>query len=255
MVVSPSFTSFLLHSKLNPLYARRSMKLCATNLKRAYPGRGVCCIYHYDSFLPASIYSDEALKVLTSEASPGMKKPGPPTVISCAGDEAAYGCAVFLTTAGEQRVKAGPEGTMKLQDVVSSPVGVRFDFGNGKSIVKPIFDFDRAMPSKYSLDLTAAEAAWVNAGEGREVGDADEDEDLKEWNLKKNLEARKEAAKTLRLHVVQRRGRGDWQDVPMFGGSEGTTSGQGIRPLSFTNEETGQDVQVRHKKHITLGHF
>ncbi|GMH75537.1 hypothetical protein TL16_g06792 [Triparma laevis f. inornata] len=224
--------------------ALESIKLCAANLSRAYPNRGVCCVYVYDSFLPVSVFGGEALKVLTSPASAGFKQPGPPPIIKCEGDEAAYGSVLFLSTVGEQRVKAGPEGTIKLQDVVASPVGVRFDFGNGKSVVKPIFDFDRAIPSKYSLDLTAAEVAWVNAGEGREVGDADPDEDLKEWEHKKNLEARKEAAKNLRIHVVQRKGRGDWQDVPMFEGADVTTSGKGIRPLSFTHEETGADVQI-----------
>jgi len=194
------------------------------NLEAILPGRQPCAILTYGS---------EALqKELAAELEKLAAKRGWSTgsCVSSREDAVSAGACAFVAHEHGRL----DDDFLKAKYVSTCAVGIRCNyFGDDDSrkrdgIVQTIFDFDRKVPtSQYSIEFSSAECACVRSKDGSDDYNM---EDVKAFEGAKYVPVREEAAKALRVQIVQKFQRGgEWVNV-----------GDEIKPLCMEGDNEGE---------------
>lgn len=203
------------------------------NLEALLPERQPCAVLTYGSETLQTDLAAELEKLATKKGwSTG-------SCVSSRADAVSAGACAFVAYEHGRL----DDDFLKAKYVSTCAVGVRCNyFGDDDerkddSIVQTVFDFDRKLPtSQYSIEFSSAECACVRANDGSDDYTMD---DVKALEGAKHVQAREEAAKALRVQVVQKFQRdGEWVNV-----------GDEIKPLCMEGEEEGELIGCEEMTH------
>lgn len=189
-----------------------------------------CCVATYGS-KPSQTAMQKSLKPLlkqmtvTMPADKRSTKEVHPILVSTNEDAAVEGSSILFGLQYQRLEGAAPQ--FKYVTVTAVGIAVTYEGGEvDKDNIKIIFDIDRRVPAgPYQIDYTAAECASVRAKKTIDV----EEEDVAKYKGFKNIPLREDAAKRLRVQVVQKmRSSGEWIEV-----------GDVMKPLLNEKEDDG----------------